>query len=613
MNTIKFLVVAITFLACLHTYYIPLAFCQNNIHEIEIFKSQTTDNKLKPLQGVITGPLHLYNYGIADLTSRLQDIGVTSIRNNNYMDDWLDIEGIFRCPDDSIFPSWECDANDPSNYYWAPSDKLFQKTIDGGFEPFLRIGGSENCSIREYEFHGPQNTLQEDNWIIAAKKIIAHYDNWQGKNHVLSYIDIFTEWPNSKFWDRSNQDFIRFWTRAFKEIKDAFPHLKVGGPGFLGPTIDVIDGKVKKNLAVAFLAYLYSHGLKPDWIGWHLWQNDPRKYILAAKQFRNLLDGKGDFASVPWAGTEFFKDVELICDAYGLSYYDFVDGTIIKKPKEEQFRLNNKKDGAAILTGTWIALQYSNIERAFYYRSADPNSDPSAGPYSKNRGWSGLFYGDENLSYKPKTYAFRLWSLVYKNFPHLLNTPLPSVAQDGSKLWVLAAQNKNSIGVLVSNLQGYPVRYNLYYEGKRILSQNFHVAIYQVDDVQNGRNASMWHGETLLIPAKTVQLLVMVPKTYEADSEGLDFYNIFSDEELHGVWLNFFLPSPNNITLKVLDLAGNHITTIFDNKTLQGEIQVFWNGQTGDNYYAPFGMYSFVLEIENGHKSVKRIGYLPPD
>jgi len=176
--------------------------------------------------------------------------------------------------------------------------------------------------------------LQEDNWIVAAKKVVHRYKDWQGQNGVLKYVDIWTEWPNKSFWDRPKADFIRFWAKAFKAIKEEFPNLKVGGPGFLAPTMDVVQGNLTNNEAIDFLTELYNDGLKPDWIGWHLWHNTPETYYQAAHQFRDLLNGVGDFSSLPWAGTDFFKNTELICNAYGTSDSDDLSGNPQPLPVE---------------------------------------------------------------------------------------------------------------------------------------------------------------------------------------------------------------------------------------------------------------------------------------
>ncbi len=542
---------------------------------------------------------------------------MTSIRNNGYWDDRLDIESIFRCPDATTYPSWECDPYDTSHYFWGPSDSLFQIYLDGGFEPFLRLGGESQCDFRHHDFHGPQNEIQENNWIVAAIKIADRYTHWQGRDHFFDYLDIITEWPNRVFWDRSNHDFILFWARAFKAIKEAFPDYKVGGPGFLGPTPKVIAGQIRQNPAVEFLKYLYEQNLRPDWIGWHLWQNDPTQYYKAAHQYRDLLDGVGDFSSVPWAGTDFFKGVELICGAYGVDQYgDDESGNPQPLSPEKIYKLMNKKEGAAVLTGQWIAMQLSDVERAYYYRAGDEKSDPSAGPNDENVGWSGLFYGDATATYKPKAHAFRLWSQMVKNYPRMLATDFPSVGADSTKLWVLAGKGIGGYGVLLSNTEEKNATYSLVIEGVRVRSTTFQVDVYQVDDSNDGRTAVRWNGGPFEIPANTVQMLVLTPKSTAVEEASpevprtpvllANYPNPFNGTTS----IRFFAPMGSRVRLEIYNLAGQKIKTLFEGFAAAGEKSVFWNGTDAWNQTVSSGTYLCSLEVDGKIESIQKLIYL---
>ena len=133
-------------------------------------------------------------------------------------------------PGGTVYPSWEgYDPEDDSNYHWVVSDAQFQSWLDGNFEPFLRLGGEGQRADRHHAFHGPQNRTQED--IVAARKTAQRYLYWSGGEPLFDFLDIWTEWPASRFWDRSTADFCSFWVRAFKALKAAFPDRRIGGPG----------------------------------------------------------------------------------------------------------------------------------------------------------------------------------------------------------------------------------------------------------------------------------------------------------------------------------------------------------------------------------------------
>ncbi len=457
---------------------------------------------VKPLLGVISGPIQPPESPIHDLTAHLHDIGVTTIRNNDYFDDRMDIEGIFNCGGPT-YPSWEgCDPQDEANYRWGPSDELFQSWMNGGFEPFLRLGGEVQNAARHHDFKGPQNPTQEQNWLQAAHKVVDRYLHWEGAEQTFTYLDIWTEFPNKDFWDRSNADFFRFWTQAFLSLKAAYPQLKIGGPGLIaGQTVRVATGE--KSAAEDFLTYLYEHDARPDWLGWHLFYNDPAMWMQAAAAYRDLLDGAGMYADVPWAGSGFFDGVELIVDAYGV-------GKLNLSP-EERDRVYNRSRGAALRTASWIAMQYSDVERAYLYRAGDPHTSPDDGPEEVYRGnYTGLFYGDEEGTYKPAAHAFRLWSQVVNGYRTLLSTPLPPTAETGN-LWLLAARDDGGrIALLAANPGRETVTWTpAFADGTT--PGDYQVVLYQVDNKEDGRTARPWTAQAVTTPAESVQLILLVP------------------------------------------------------------------------------------------------------
>ena len=404
-------------------------------HTLDFTSPNAASPDLRPLLGVIAGP-DPNTAGSAtqvNLTEQYQDAGLLSVRNNDYFDDRLDMEQIFNCGGSS-YPSWEgCDPNDDRFYNWTASDAQFQSWLNGGFEPFLRLGGETNCGCRQHDFAGPQNSTQEDNWIVAAKKVFERYNNWQGRAGVLRYLDIWTEWPNTTFYDGDLSRFPVFWTKAYSALKAAYPNLKIGGPGLLSgsanqPTRD-------------FLTYLYQNGAKPDWIGFHVFSSSPHDSWDEATAYRQLLDGTGSDAAVSWAGTGFFSGVELIMDAYyaGSKIRD-ANGKNRSMTAAELDQFHNKGTGAAWLASAWIAMQYAGVKRAYFYRGNDDNSVPGAGPSSSNVGGPGLFYADGAGTFKPTANAFRFFSRLYRGFPVLLSSAGVPSSSGSTELWALGAQ-----------------------------------------------------------------------------------------------------------------------------------------------------------------------------
>ncbi len=471
--------------------------------------SSDINGTMHNLNGVISGPLPTPESPAPDLTEQLQSIHITSIRNNDYYDDSLDIEGIFICPDNTIYPSWECDATNDNYYYWGNSDEKYSSIVNGGFEPFLRLGGEYECHYRNHDFKGPQNTVQEDNWIIAAKKMVERYKSWQGEGCAFEYLNIWTEWPNTTFWDRTNTEFIAFWIKAFKEIKATYPEFKVGGPGILKPTVDVVAGDSSdNNLAVVFFKQLYLNNVKPDWIGFHLWKNDSKNYYIAARQFRDLLNGTGDFENMPWSGTDFFKNVEIICDAYGFGQIeDNEAGEQVELSRKELFEIMNTKRGASILASDLIAMQLGNVSKAYYYRAGDPNSSPDASFYDSNRGSVGLFYGDSMGTPKPMSNVFKFTYKLFTEFQTVINKDFISTGDNNNKIYYLACKNEEQKAILITNPNNKPVDFNIFVDNENIL-QNNSVEVFQIDSDNNGSQSYNWQENKLHIPSYTTMLIV---------------------------------------------------------------------------------------------------------
>ncbi|MBK7427961.1 MAG: hypothetical protein IPI60_13520 [Saprospiraceae bacterium] len=188
---------------------------------IDIGALNAADSVNKPhMLGVIAGPSPNYNSIAPDLTTKYQDIGVTTIRNNDYFDDRLDMERMFFCGTYPInqftpqYPNWDCDSNNQANYHFTESDAQFQNWLDGNFLPFFRLGGENNHIIRNHDYKGPRSN-EELNWINAGIRVINRYNNFGGNTNTLSgYLDLWTEYPQYNFWDRDSVAFNNFWCNA---------------------------------------------------------------------------------------------------------------------------------------------------------------------------------------------------------------------------------------------------------------------------------------------------------------------------------------------------------------------------------------------------------------
>ncbi|MCE9539313.1 MAG: hypothetical protein K8R85_08860, partial [Bacteroidetes bacterium] len=319
---------------------------------INIGSVNVTDSANIPhMLGVIAGPLPNHNSIAPDLTSKFQDIGVTTIRNNDYQDDRLDMERMFFCGTYPInqftpqYPKWDCDPNNNSYYHFTESDAQFQSWVNGNFLPFFRLGGENGHIVRNHDYKGPRS-YEETNWLQAGLKVVNRYNNFAGGTNTLKgYLDIWTEYPQNNFWDRDSLSFNNFWCTNFDSLKTHFPTLKIGGPGFnTYVSTQIGNTEIVKPWVDLFLRELKLRNLKPDWIGFHVFSNDIQDFYNAAINYRKLLRAEAPFDSYAtvWAAgnSSFFHGTELICDAWGFDN----DQSLSAATRDSLF---NKQRGAA--------------------------------------------------------------------------------------------------------------------------------------------------------------------------------------------------------------------------------------------------------------------------
>lgn len=518
---------------------------------IDIQGVDIADSLIKPhMLGVIAGPNPLDpTETTPDLTSLLQDIGVTTIRNNDYYDDRLDMEQMFYCGTlpvtDSTpnYPDWNCDPLDTTNYNWTQSDQQFSLYQAGNFIPFLRLGNEYGMIVRPHDYNGPRSA-EENNWIQAAKMVTSHYINFGGNTNALGgYLDIWTEWPNTTFWDRSNAEFNSFWQRAYDSLKLSFPNLKIGGPGLI-PSITLLQlapGIASPTLFL-FLNNLKTNNTKPDWIGYHVFTNNLDDYYNATLNLRNYLDATGPYSSLAadWGGSginSFFHGVEIICDAWMCSKYDTNGNMLPNSTKDSIF---NKQWGGAINMGAFIIFQQTDVERAYKFRAGEA-SDPNANVLNgyHNMGGPALFYGDSAETYKPQAYSFKLCSKMQSEFNKKLISSVYAIASGGTKVWSLAGQNTSGEkAIIVSNNSPNTIQLSLQLNGVALSTNSYSfINQYTVTDSNNGQTPLAWSNGSFTLSPYTANLITM-----KNTAVGINESNISKHE------ISLY-PNPSNETL----------------------------------------------------------------
>ena len=489
---------------------------------------------LNDYRGVIAGPspnsTNACSYATeTTLAEKLYQVGIRSIRNNDYYDDSLDLDLMFNCSGkaygsntacENQYPCWKgcaltypigCGAmqytSGATNGY--TSDRRFESMTKGGFEPFLRVGGEYNVAagtlqggVTARTAKGPQTDEEEANWIEAAKCAAEHY---QSKT-AFPYLNIITE-TSEHFWSRGWPAFHKFWVKAFSALKSTFgSQFKIGGPGMWGPNWTISTVKAHEEAASCtasaslpardFLKAVAAAGEKPDWLGIHIFSSDPDDYARTIAAFKALLSKSGPCFGAsktlesPWAG-DYFAKAELIVDAYMPSKNVLFTGEAIAN----SVRFYDGKEGAALNASSFVVFQREGITRAYHYRASE---QASGGPLE------GIIKCDATASAKPRANVYRLWNRMMDASAR--QGTILSPAND-SKLYVLYASATKRY-VLVANTGDAAVTYAPSWKtGSTSVMAHRARSLYTVDDSNDGSIAAPMTDDAITIPAQTVHLL----------------------------------------------------------------------------------------------------------
>ncbi len=325
--------------------------------DVTIALGAESGTTIRPLLGVNAGPTPQGDAGNADVTVGYQTIGVQSVRTHD----------LYGPLDMSVmYPDPSQDPQAASSYNFAASDAAFAAIVAGGFGCYLRLGDSwDNVSP-------PATAAERANWAAAAVHVVGRYHSL----HPLRHVEVGNEPDNGQFWPapRTRLEFFDLYAQTARAVKAAYPSLSVGGPGL---THLVFTRDSGRQYLADFLAYIREHEAPLDFLSWHLYSNDPAEMAAGAAYIRQQLDASG-FAAAESHQTEYNTDAQNADPA--------------------AVRLGGQ--GAAILTGHWIAMQHAGVSQALLFRGNDTSLLLPT--------FYGLFYADGRP--KRNAHAFSLWS-----------------------------------------------------------------------------------------------------------------------------------------------------------------------------------------------------------
>lgn len=362
--------------------------------------------RIRPLLGVNVGPGPA-GEATVDLTDAYHAAGVTAIRTHDYYGP-LDMA--------TLYPDQGADPASPASYDFAASDAVFARILEGGFEPYLRLGDSWSAAPG-YPPAVPRRPTNPANWVRAAVEVVRRYDDaarWAGRP--LRHVEVWNEPDNGRFWDGTHEEFVSLFVAAVSALKAEFPHLPVGGPGFAPSGALAPQGQALTRALVAGLA---GAGVAPDFLSFHVYSNDPEVYRTITRFYRDELDRNG-LAAVELHVNEWHTETR-------------------NATKADALALRTGGRGAAIVTAAQVVLQEEGIAESCVYRGPDPSASAPE--------FYGFFFADG----RPKRpgLALGLWKGIAD---HAERLALTASRASGPALYALAGRDgAGRTAILVAN------------------------------------------------------------------------------------------------------------------------------------------------------------------
>ena len=382
---------------------------------------------IRPLHGVNSGPMtKVFTY---DARPQFLEAGFPFARLHDVeypygSGEFVDIPCIFK--------DFDADETKEENYHFGLTDEYLKHCVEVGCEPLFRLGVSiEHAAVKRHIFP-PKDYAK---WARICEHIIRHYtEGWANGFHwQIRYWEIWNEadLASRNMWQGTAEEFYELYCVSAVHLKNAFPHLKIGGCGFAACCNPFIEG---------FFRYIAAkpQRIPLDFYSWH-------------RYFIHIEDLLADCAEVDaLLARHGYSDIENIFDEwnYMRDWSDQSDSYVILK----------NHIGAAFCAAALCTMQTKTSIDAATYFEADVVKE-----------WCGLFAVDKmSISSRKATvaplkpfYAFKTFNELYKlrlarPAESDCGTVYAAAACDGSRAALMCANYRGEEEEVTFNLSGLP-------------------------------------------------------------------------------------------------------------------------------------------------------------
>ena len=196
-----------------------------------------------------------------------------------------------------VFPLMNLDPAKEENYFFGPTDHYLELQFALGMKCWYRLGTSI-----EHTGDWGCNTLNPPDHAKYAEVlagIVRHYTKGWAKGYEwgdrMRYWELFNEPDIAACWRGTKPQFIDLFVTCLKRLKSEFPELKIGGPAFGWANVGYLRDLLKACKAA---------GVKPDFISWHSYGQQPVHVLDQPAQMRKVCVAEG------------FGDCELVMNEW---------------------------------------------------------------------------------------------------------------------------------------------------------------------------------------------------------------------------------------------------------------------------------------------------------
>ncbi len=396
------------------------------------------DGRIKPMHAVNNGPVK--KRSADQQITNMQwfiDAGIPYVRNHD-ASFCATYGGEHTVDVHAIFPNFDADENDPASYDFPCTDEYLRVIAESGAKTFYRLGSKIEHGVKKYGTNVPKDFHK---WARICEHIIRHYiEGWaDGFHYDIEYWEIWNEPECTSAdggklnWQGTFDEFVDMFLTALEHLKKCFPHLKIGGPAFVG---------YNEALVSKLLTAVAERGLELDFCSWHKYTENPDKMVRDCYRFRELFDKHG------------FEKTESILDEW-----NYVKGWA---GEDWIYSLRTEKNmkGAAFIASCMLACQYAPLDMLMYYDA-------------RPCGMNGLFSTDIVSDRLKGYYTLLMFNSLYKLGECVrVDTGIDGVyavaAKNGEKSAIMLSYYKDeggesiSLKLLISNLVSESKKMKLY-------------------------------------------------------------------------------------------------------------------------------------------------------